>query len=514
NVEKTYDKDDFGSPSSHPSSTSINSKEFKDDLIKATKLQFKIRTNVKYVDSNGTVKGTVVPGDIWTNLKKIGLFFNKGFRNKHGGSAVQDIASDHLMNTQYKNQEAADTLFSKKLLNKFGIKNNQWGALEDDKKQTLIDEVNGTVNFEFNKSSFLTSSFFKDIIARRTYFAAKRTSSLLSSGTLAQKYKIYNRNINDYESTGKYHLSLNDPKNISFKRNENYFDQKFISSKHNIKSITYTYQTEGDDFKRVLFQDFKEGTTVGSSIDGISYKSMLGAQKREVEYTSNEFSPMYIKGFTNKNILTSGSYSGWNVFGLSMSVKDPSTLKYYANENYYKLITGHTLTELLAGTDDGSMTESLVGRGASFRNLLNASINKAAVTSQKNGGGNTAQAYASLWAPELEVSTKTGDFHPVDESEINSVKAHYKNETVVVTPSEWAKSLTEITDPLEQLKAPLDKFIKMQKMVGDMLDDAGIHKDEKVTFEIPFGNVSSFYTKPYYSATMRRIMKVWRQLDP
>ena len=223
---------------------------------------------------------------------------------------------------------------------------------------------------------------------------------------------------------------------------------------------------------------------------------------------------MIIKHKNNKNNLSFGNYVGWNNLGLSMSAKKANSLKYFANDNYYKLITGHTLTELIAGTDDGSVLESTVGRGATFRSILNTAINKEAATRQKSGGNNTSQAYTSMWAPELQISSSTGDFHPVDQSQFNSVRATNGSETVEVTSAEWKDILTKVTDPLLQLKAPAAKFVKLQAMMKNILDDAKIAAGTKVSFEIPIGNMTPFYNMEEYKTTMDRIMKVWRMLDP
>ena len=160
---KVYDKDDHGSS---PSAQSINNASFKSDLEKTTKIEFKVRNDAKYIGMDGQVNGTVKVADFWNKIKSIELASTPSYRYANGGSKSLDNEADAKIKTQFGTANAGKPLAFKSMLTPFGIKNKDWFDINDAHKSSLIDESANSLKFEFNKASFLTNTFFKNIIAR------------------------------------------------------------------------------------------------------------------------------------------------------------------------------------------------------------------------------------------------------------------------------------------------------------------------------------------------------------
>ena len=326
------------------------------------------------------------------------------------------------------------------------------------------------------------------------------------------KYHTYTRDFKNLNFTGRYYLKQNSQKHVEFRKNLHFYDSEFVSSQSVPSIINYEFATSGDDYYRALIQKYHDGEIVGSGPGGIGFNNLPENIKSQINKATEHFS--YTKGNTAFNIIPYASFSAKPILGTRMAEKSMSEWAYYGNDNYMKVLTGKSLSDLKSGSTTGNSLEmAAIGRGASFRSLMNAAVNWTALIRQFYNGANDKQYYASLFAPELKVKSSDGEFNPIDTPFTQGAEVKFGNLDYKVTSAEWDHTLSTETDKVEQVKSP--RFTELQAIAGAILDEAQIPSNEKVTWEINLSNGLNVETSfQYKRSALDNMLKVIKALDP
>ncbi|WP_391591624.1 hypothetical protein MCAV_05750 [[Mycoplasma] cavipharyngis] len=501
---------------------SVNSEAFQTAIDNAQKIQFALRNDAYWVDSQGrktTYK--VVPKDFFVKNQRQQLT-DANYRHKHGGSASAD---ETAVNKTYKDKLSSVNRFSSNseysnlyLIKLFDVDAN---ALIDEtqfiqKDSTTQEDV---LTFLGNKSTTQTNgsssqqpsitaktgdfkNFLYKIILDGTYFTpapsgyiadnVNRSPSDISGIAKSSGYYWYGSDFKDMLFAGPYYVAQSNNSLERFSINRNYFDQSFANDPKSIYSYVKTF--DGSDakvFQNNQFEEYKNGAAVS-----VPWSSLTETQKSEVLNSPQQFNLSYNKQPDNNSIT---GLLDWNAT-LYPNPKSKN-LPFLFNNAFSLLMYGVDINKLNEGTAT-DLTNYWMGDGYIFRSILSSAFNYYTFNNEINSntefwaplarpdaliGGNDSNVHS-----ETKLKTLLDDFENQNsfffyggangntrfEKKYSEEKAHYQknfnNQTIQYQASNYSALKTET-------KRLLDKFYDSTSGKGKSLTGA----DKKIKFTIP-----------------------------
>ncbi|MDD7897220.1 hypothetical protein PUW95_00480 [Metamycoplasma hyosynoviae] len=530
--------------------TSINSKQFLEDLKKTKKLQFAIKEGIHWVDYKGRkTSHQVVPKDFYYSwLRTANISRDTRFEN----GANEEI--DKIMNEKLANKDTsiftANQAYSNEYLyGLFDIDSSKFYK-EDQFLQALPNSTKQGVTFELTQGGKVGSfdSFLKKcIIGNYDFLAApsqfidetnknlgsltlynhlnKRLSyadeklvrdKLLSiKDTLYGKIGSYWYGLGDYSTlyAGPFYEAFPSGTRRIFRENAYYWDKEWVNSSQKIKEVIWKYnQSASSDkkqFARNQFNNFKL-----NEVSTVVYNSLESNEKAEI--INKKLGPKYSKPLNR--------YTPTYKFA-SVPLVRGGQENYLFNDAYAKLVYGATKEEIKTGKQ--KIDSFIGGLGLSFRTILDAAVNWATFEDQQSN---------QLWKPWLGKLAWDGQIGGKDQEtaekktlvefyeDLNSLYAidsegkRIKFNTggtdkFLITNTEnieYAKGQKEIKEKLKS--AQFEKLKEELKKTIEKFDQENpTYKDQKFeyTYYYQYLNITS-----ELKSTEEKLMNLFKELHP
>ncbi|MDQ0514290.1 hypothetical protein J2Z62_000728 [Mycoplasmoides fastidiosum] len=471
---------------------SLNSKNFRDALKTATKLQVVIRDNVYWSDAKGNkTKYKVTAEDFYTKYLRTALT-DTTYRRSHGGSEKID---NQMINEVFKNQLNSENRFSTSSL----FTNEYLISLFDvdadklkDKKHFLskITDAQGVsqdaITFEAksNNTQANFENFTDKVLLNTAFFSAAPTEYIrdnnpqknpqgLTQEAADSGYYWYGANISDMLSAGKYYVSRSDLQFKIYQKNPNFYDSAWVNDPKTIETIT----TEYDGSDRLAFYNAE----FASYQDGISFttnfQNLTDQQKLSVQRNPEKFNLNYRRTPDYNDV---GITIGWqpNIYPSPNQGNTP--VNYNFNDAFALMMWGKTIKEMEAGDQD--LTKHYwVGDGYLFRSILSQAINYYGFTtvadSRKVFWGGLARPDGLINGKDAETSSKKRliDFENQNEFFFYNAQGEKISKTLAQDQEHWQKNQNQNnigfqTPQFEKLKE------EMKTLLAKFYGDSGLAK--------------------------------------
>ncbi|MDD1374123.1 hypothetical protein PT313_00730 [Metamycoplasma hyosynoviae] len=526
--------------------TSINNKQFFEDLKKTKKLQFAIKEGVHWVDYKGRKTSyQVVPKDFYYSwLRTVNI--NQEERIKNGTSEeIDKIMNEKLVNKDTSIFTSNQAYSNEYLYGLFDVDSSKFYK-EESFIQALPNSTKQGVTFELTPGGKVGSfeAFLQKCVIGNYDFLAAPSQFIEETNKDLNKLTIYNHlnkklssadeklvrdklvSIKDtlYGKIGSYWYGLGDYHTLHvgpfyeafptgttrvFKENTYYWDKDWVNSKRKVKEVVWKYnQSAGTDkkqFARTQFNNFKL-----NEVSTVAYDTLESNEKAEIikknlgpKYTKtlNKFAPTY--KFVSVPLVRGG--------------KD----KYLFNDAYAKLVYGATIEEIKNGKQ--KIDNYIGGLGLSFRTILDAAVNWATFEDEQSNGiwkpwlGKLAKDGQIGGSDQLTASKKTLDEFYEDLNSLYAIdkdgnRIKFDGEKTLITNAEniqWAKSQKEIKEKLKSAQ-----FAKLKEKLAETIQkfdqENPQYKDQKFeyTYYFQYLNIRS-----ELKSIEEKLMKLFTELN-
>ncbi|WP_322902577.1 OppA family ABC transporter substrate-binding lipoprotein [Mycoplasmopsis felis] len=531
---------------------SINNPQFSEDLLKATKVAFRIRKNNFWVNSKGEKTSyKVVPEDFYLGILRTYLSDDSSYRINNGGSAELDKlanqkyavdGTNHFKENKAWGNKYLYDLYNvnlDKILNKEQsvIRNStgEYFTLERKNenessgfKQLLTGVVYGSYDFspapyEYIQEVSTTNQypdFYKDSSDLTQADKTDILNKVKNVSSLAREAGIYWYGLSSDSSlfSGKYYAAgyNADTTTDSYKLNTHYFDKSYVENPRTIESFNVKYfnsELDPSAFSQLQFNQFKAG-----SIASLSYSSLSESNKHTVQNDRVNY------GLENVQTRNEDGSTGLVFPELVPTKQKSDNEEEFVNEAYAKLVWGTSLEEIKKGTAKNTLKASTSGMGQEFKQILSAAVNWSKVA-EELVKPNDALPWINGFAQDVKITDNEED----RTVENNALRPNYvKVNTLFVVDSESNQKVdlggnigTEL-DPTESNSVnkqsadvyKSDAFPELQKRMKALLDKF-FAENTNVGNTVEFTSMSIFSNyNPNYKTAHEEQVKVLNALDP
>lgn len=540
---------------------SINSKQFADDLAKATKLQIEVRKGTKWVDAQGNVtKYDVVPEDWYISWMRTQLLGKAQRKNAAKDTSVDTEALDTALreiaskNSSYYGKdyrypnaylfglygvEIKDLNDKSKFLEGDKITFNKIQSQEKAFFELLLENLTSSQEFSAAPSQYIAEvSKQKQIPALESYSEKQLSSesfekikNIPTDNILSQAgvywYGFNSKNLL-YASPFIYKGYNRDTQEETYEKNPHYVDQEWVKDPTTIEKQVLRYfgaEAKVDQLKEVLYDDYLKGR-----IARLAWTMVPDKQKTSIIQNPQKYGVQYNQSLNKSSLQLEQVFDLTptvalpNEFseGVKFDTNNKDHLKTIVdqltyNDNFAKLLYGKTKEDIVKDAVKGADTQHFyTGKGYVFRSLLSRAINFQHVASFITEG--KSKMYVAAMAPDAKIGgsdqTTTATKKSMRDAyeDINTttfVKSDLTKSTAK-TPEDYRKIVTTSGSELEKLKSP--HFAEIKAEIKKLLDDAGITEGQKVEWQLTFRWVN--WTPAKMQTIYEQLPLLFKELDP
>lgn len=527
---------------------SINHPNFKTKLATATKVTFKVKDNVYWINSKGEKQEHKVRAAdfVYSYLRSYyNGYFQRVFANDGGTNAA-----DNAINEEFKlgSHFRGDRLFTKnQLFEVYGVSSAKFRDLDNS-----INPTNDELTFEaFNatvKPDFTT--FFEQMIVRANIISAapseyikseyekkykpefEKHQSQIESMTTEQiytKYKtefdealakadtketketlaaakkkrliaefrygtglvlktgVYWYGLSGWEKnlySGAYYPAEKKGNSLIFLANPQFADQSWVVSKDKIEKFIIEY--ESNKTSDNAFNKFKQG-----SISQINFNQLTQEQRAELTRNKDNYTYKYLKELNaNRSITKSAILNNPAPLPSAQGIKDKdANYDYSFNDAFAKIMYGRDKATLKKANNYGVSRSLYESYGLAFKSIITAALNWEHIAKQSTGD-ESAISWVAQVAPDTNVggsdqATSTKKTPRDFAQEINTLFAVDQNGQLISGSKVTpTENLAAINSADVKASYKSATFTVLQKAMQDLL--ASIAKDEKLKLETNF----------------------------
>ncbi|WP_027120039.1 OppA family ABC transporter substrate-binding lipoprotein [[Mycoplasma] testudinis] len=454
--------------------TSINSKKFEETLQGATKVQFVVRQNVPWVNSNGEIEKnsagqdyTLSAHDFYVSWKRTNIYqnFSSRYANGVGGSPALDATMRTIVAASDRRpfsptQQGYSNAY---VYNLFGIDNSKFDTETDFVTKATVggqerDAVtfDGTtdgiqaVNFMQFFSDDLTmvpapSQYIKDhvndpILVNQNDPAntaaiqnVKTALQNVSADSQVRQYGIYwygqsavnTLSVSPYFAQGFNNSNFRE----TWRLNTHYWDKSYVDDPTVLLTIQQLYQSAAQApaaFNTQLFRDYIQGVTSNASYANLTQSDRATVDADAARYGLAQIPAPNVNGSITRQT---------PLLIPHRTTSDTATPLF--NDNYMKLLFGGTVN----GVKEGKVTNVLskaAGQAAAFRSIVQAAVNWEAVTQSVDTSGNSI-TWLNRLAPDSFINGSDGITN-----QLNPTNIVRNNSEVLNTRVAWSADGTPV----------------------------------------------------------------------
>ncbi|UUM25633.1 hypothetical protein NQV05_00545 [Mycoplasmopsis agalactiae] len=540
---------------------SINSKQFKDLLKKAKKLQFEVVKGQKWINNKGeATKYEVVPKDFYYSwLRTTGrnveqrekLLKDSTDQTYKYGEKSAEI--DKFINQKWLTQNSTFFTKSSKYSNEYvyqflSIDSSKFYNEKDfivDNKLTFNPLTEGKQgSFDLLFEQLATSQDFsaapsqlldeydsdpkkvpaKPVRANPESVAVEQYKKILedTKGSLASKIGLYWYGFHEEDilTAGRYYYAGWNPSNReeTYKLNPHYRKEraddpiaKWKESKQ-VKEYRTWYQGDAlneNIFKTAVKNEFLKGT--------LSFAPQSLLEKKDLDHFSNRQRD-YGASFIRENNPTTSPYTFLTSY-IPYSQTHNKDTKFNYNEHFAKLAFGASIDEIRKGDKPTNLKDKLGGTAVAFRTLINSAINWEYLAKYISNDKKTA--WYSLIAPNTVIQARDQNGKIVQPEEFadkfnEQFFVDAQGNKVATVSVKENRDKSNVQSDAERFKSA--KFKEIQAEVKKILDK--YYEDnkldatkDKVEWTLINRNVGSF-NPPLLEQLVRWIPDLYKALDP
>ncbi|WP_029609011.1 OppA family ABC transporter substrate-binding lipoprotein [Mycoplasma simbae] len=542
---------------------SINSDAFDTALKNATKLQFELKTGQKWVNFKGEqTKYDVVPKDFWISLKRTELLGVADRAKAASGTSVNTKELDSLLkslasqgSTYYTENRRYPNSYIYGLYDVDYAKVGDEASFIEDGKITFHKTPTATRGqFDLFIDGLIVSS--KEFVAAPSQYIEELTRTnkiptlkpFNNNATTVSQDAIKNIPAdNILARTGTYWYGFNkedvlyagpylykgyvaSAQEERWTINPFYHDQEFVKSPKSVQNLALRYQGQGDAsaFKAFLWDDYSKGRF-----------AKLGWNNVEEKLQKEIVKAPHLHGLEYNQALNKGtlaSEQGWELLPavrdldettkdgklVKFNPEDPAQLKKALdsityNDNFARVAYGKTKEQLVKDALKGSadLVSLFTGKGVAFRSLLSAAINYEQVTRF------ATESKSKMWVAYVAQDSKIGgtdqataEYKTPREAyeELHKLKFIKSDLTLSTekTSADYVRAVIDSQSELDKLKSP--HFAEIKAEIKKLLDEAGIGKDEKVSWQQTYRWIN--WNPVQFEQIYKLLPALYKELDP